>query len=40
MPRTAVPAPALAGGDAPVTRLPGVGPAVAAKLAERGIQTL
>jgi ATP-dependent DNA helicase RecG len=40
MPRTAAPAPALAGGDAPVTRLPGVGPAVAAKLAERGIQTL
>ncbi|MFO0394888.1 MAG: DEAD/DEAH box helicase, partial [Lysobacteraceae bacterium] len=40
MPRTAAPAPALAGGDAPVTRLPGVGPAVAAKLADRGIQTL
>ncbi len=40
MPRSATPAPALAGGDAPVTRLPGVGPAVAAKLAERGIHTL
>jgi ATP-dependent DNA helicase RecG len=40
MPRTAVPAPALAGGDAPVAHLPGVGPAVAAKLAERGIVTL
>lgn len=40
MPRPAVPAPALAGGDAPVTGLPGVGPAVAAKLAERGISRL
>ncbi|MGL6291816.1 MAG: ATP-dependent DNA helicase RecG [Silanimonas sp.] len=40
MPRSATPAPALAGGEAPVTRLPGVGPAVAEKLAERGIHTL
>jgi len=40
MPRAALPAPALAGGDTPITRLPGVGPAVAAKLALRGIATL
>ena len=40
MPRPARPAPTLAEGDTPVTRLAGVGPAVAAKLAERGIHTL
>ncbi|WP_028769972.1 ATP-dependent DNA helicase RecG [Silanimonas lenta] len=40
MPRQATPAPALAGGEAPVTVLPGVGPAVAEKLAARGLSTL
>ena len=40
MPRAAVPAPTLADGDQPVTRLPGVGPAVAEKLARRGILSL
>ncbi len=41
MPRARPPAPSLTrAGDAPLTRLPGVGPAVAAKLAARGILTL
>ena len=40
MPRGLVPAPALADGDATLDALPGVGPAMAAKLAERGLRTL
>jgi len=41
VPRARPPAPSLTrAGDAPLTRLPGVGPAVAAKLAARGILTL
>lgn len=40
MPRQGAPVPALAEGDRTVRGLPGVGPAVAAKLAERGIVTL
>ena len=40
MPRQLAPAPVLAEGDRPVRDLSGVGPAVAAKLADRGIATL
>ena len=41
MARVARPAPALAhAGEAPLTRLPGVGPRVAEKLSARGLTTL